>query len=158
MKYVESHHLLKGHTFQLKEMLQIHIAEEANLHLIKVKTIRSDSNNLTVVGRNFYVCATYSVQCGWQVSKACCREGDNFSIIPQNHRVFEEKCLQAPFKSKWVSHLLWNATEETLRLPYQIMGELLKPHVNEYVLSNNLLQEAHDTAKGGLFGDPDDNI
>jgi hypothetical protein len=75
MEYVESHRLLKGHTSQLKETLQIRIAEEANLCLIKVKTIRSDSNNLIVAGRNCYVCATYSVQCGRQVSKACCREG-----------------------------------------------------------------------------------
>ncbi len=97
MEYVESHCLLKGHTFQLKEVLQIYIAEEANLRLIKVKTVRSDSNNLIVAGRNLYVCATYSVQCGWQVSKACCREGDDFSIIPQNHRV---------------GHLRWNAIEE----------------------------------------------
>jgi hypothetical protein len=89
IEYVESHHLLKGHTFQLKEMLQICIAEGANLRLIKIKTLRSDSNNLIVAGMNFYMCATYSVQSGWQVSKACCREGDNFSIIPQNHRGFE---------------------------------------------------------------------
>jgi hypothetical protein len=93
MEYVESNCLLKGHTFQLKKMLQICIAEEANLRLIKVKTIRSNSNNLIVAGRNFYVCATYSVLYGWQVTKACCREGDNFSIIPQNHRVIKEKGL-----------------------------------------------------------------
>ncbi len=65
------------------------------------------------------MCATNSVQCGWQVSKACCREGDDFSIIPQNHRVFEEKGLQAPFKSKWVGHVLSNAIEETPGLLYQ---------------------------------------
>jgi hypothetical protein len=74
-------------------MLQIRIAEEANLLLIKVKTIISDSNNLIIAGRNFYLCAAYSVQYGWQVPKACCREGDNFSIIPQNPRVIEEKGL-----------------------------------------------------------------
>ncbi len=50
----------------MKEMLQIHIAEVAKLHLIKVKTIRSNSNNLNLIvaGRNFYMCATYSVQFG----------------------------------------------------------------------------------------------
>jgi hypothetical protein len=61
MEYVESHRLLKGHTFQLKETLQIRIAEEANLCLIKVKTLRSNSKNLIVAGMNFYLCATYSV-------------------------------------------------------------------------------------------------
>jgi hypothetical protein len=82
MEYLESHCLEKGHTFQLKEMLQMCIAEEANLCLIKVKTIRSNSMNLIVAGRNFYVSATYSVHYGWQVTKACCRFGDDFSIIP----------------------------------------------------------------------------
>jgi hypothetical protein len=77
----------------LKETLQIRIAEEANLHLIKVKMIRSNYINLIVARRNFYVCATYSVQYGWQVSKACCREGDNLSIIPQNYRVIDKKGL-----------------------------------------------------------------
>ncbi len=104
------------------------------------------------------MCATYSVQCGWQVSVACCREGDNFSIIPKNHRVFKEKGLRAPFKSKWVGHVLQNAIEETPGLPYQIMHKLLKPNFNEYVLTNNVLQEARDEAKGDLFGDPDDNV
>ncbi len=74
-------------------MLQIPIAEEANLRLIKVKTIRSNSMNLIVAGRNFYVSATYSGQYGWQVTIACCRFGDNFSIIPQKHMVMEDKGL-----------------------------------------------------------------
>jgi hypothetical protein len=93
MEYMESHCLEKGHTFQLKETLQICIAEEVNLCLIKMKTIRSNSMNLIVAGRNFYVSPTYSVQYGWQVTKACCRFGDNFSIIPQNHMVVEDKGL-----------------------------------------------------------------
>jgi hypothetical protein len=134
------------------------IAEEANLHFIKVMTIRSDSNNLIFSGRNLYVCATYSVPYGWHVTKACCREGDNFSIIPQNHRVIEEKGLQNPFKSKWVSHVLWNAIEDTPGLSYQMMCEILKTYFNKYVLTNNILQEAYDTVKGDLFGDPDDNV
>jgi hypothetical protein len=50
MEYVESDCLLKNHTFQLKETLQICIAEEANLRVIKVKTIRSNSNNLIITG------------------------------------------------------------------------------------------------------------
>jgi hypothetical protein len=74
-------------------MLQIRIDEEVNLRLIKAKTIRSDFTNLIVAGRNFYVSATYSVQYGWQVIKACCRFGDDFSIIPHKHMVMEDKGL-----------------------------------------------------------------
>ena len=39
-----------------------------------------------------------------------------------------------------------------------MMRKILKPNINKYVLTNNVLQEAHDTAKGDLFGDPDKNI
>jgi hypothetical protein len=93
MEYAESHHLLKDHAFQLKETLQICIDEEVNLHVIKVKTFRSNSNNLIVPGWNFYVCATYSVQYGWHVTKACCNKGEDLSVIPKNHRDIEQKGL-----------------------------------------------------------------
>jgi hypothetical protein len=38
------------------------------------------------------------------------------------------------------------------------MREISKKYFNEYVLTNNVLQEACGTAKGDLFGDPDDNV
>jgi hypothetical protein len=53
MADVESCCLLQNHLFQLKETLQLHIAEEANLGQIKVKIIRSDHDNLIVAGSNF---------------------------------------------------------------------------------------------------------
>jgi hypothetical protein len=117
MMDVESHRLLQEHTFQLKEMLKLCIAEEVNLHQIKVKTIRSNHNNIIVDGSNFYVYATYSVQLGWMVRNACCREGDDTSVIPPNHRYIEEKGLLIPFKSKWIGHVLQTAIKETPGLP-----------------------------------------
>ncbi len=38
-----------------------------------------------------------------------------------------------------------------------MMRKILKPCINKYVLTNNVLQEACDTAKGDLFGKPNDN-
>jgi hypothetical protein len=54
--------------------------------------------------------------------------------------------------------VLWNAIENTPGLPYQMMHKILKPFFNAYELTNNVLQEACDTAKGDLFGDLDDKI
>jgi hypothetical protein len=123
-----------------------------------VKTIRSIQNNLIVAGLNFYVCATYSVQSGWHVKNACCREGDNTSIIPQYHRYMEQQGLRFSFKSKWVGHVLWTAIKESPGLPYQIMCKILKPYFNECALSNNLLQEGCDKANVDLFGDLDEKF
>jgi hypothetical protein len=39
-----------------------------------------------------------------------------------------------------------------------MMCKILKPYFNKYVLTNNVLQETRDTAKGDLFGDLDDNV
>jgi hypothetical protein len=54
--------------------------------------------------------------------------------------------------------VLWNAVENTPGPTYQMMCKILKPYINKYVLTNNVLQEARDTAKGDLFGDPDKNV
>jgi hypothetical protein len=62
MMDIESCCLLQQHTSHLKEMLQLHIAEDVNLHQIKMKTIRSNHNNIIIAVSNFYVYATYSVQ------------------------------------------------------------------------------------------------
>ncbi len=85
--------------FYLKEMLQLCIAEEVNLHQIKLKTIRSNQNNIIVAGSKFFFYATYSVQLDWMVRAACYREGDYTNTISPNLNYIEEKGLQIPFKS-----------------------------------------------------------
>ncbi len=54
--------------------------------------------------------------------------------------------------------MLWNTIEDTPGITYQMMHKMLKPYFNAYVLINNALQETCDSAKGDLFGDPDDNV
>jgi hypothetical protein len=65
-------------------MLQLCIAEEANLHQIKVKTIRSDHNNPIVAGSNYYIYATYSLQLDWEVRTAAAEKG---TIPAKSHHI-----------------------------------------------------------------------
>ncbi len=127
------------------------IAEEANPCQIKVKTIRSDHNKLIVAGSNCYVYATYSLQLGWVVRTACCREGEDTSNILAHLRFIDEKGLQIPFKSKWVAPVLWTTIKETPGILYQMMCEILKPYISEYAMTNNILQEARGIAKLNLL-------
>jgi hypothetical protein len=80
----KAHLLVAGQTFQYKEILQICIAEEANLRNIKVKIVRSSDVTYIVGGYNYYVAAGYQMQTVWLVCVACCREGDDVLRTPPN--------------------------------------------------------------------------
>jgi hypothetical protein len=60
MVEVEKSGLITNQTFKSKDLLQLHISEEANLRGINTIAIQSDHTNLTVIGVNFYVNATFS--------------------------------------------------------------------------------------------------
>ncbi len=90
---VESSCLVVNYLFQLKEMLQICIAEEGNPHQIKLKTVRRDHMNLIVAGSNCYVYATYLLQSGWVVRNACYREGEDTRKIPSHLKCIDDKAL-----------------------------------------------------------------
>jgi hypothetical protein len=63
MADVESNRLEEDHTFVTKEdILNLRIAEEANLRCIKMKVERSDGTNFIVVGINFYAYVSGSLR------------------------------------------------------------------------------------------------
>ncbi len=59
MNDVESGPLLVGHSFSTKDILHLHVAEEANLQGIVMKVCHSDDQNFTASGVNFYVRASF---------------------------------------------------------------------------------------------------
>ena len=85
MKQVEESRLIENQVFLSKEILQLRIAEEANLRGIATHASRSDCTNLTTIGFNFYVHATFSERYGWTVHGSVCREGnDILQISPKD--------------------------------------------------------------------------
>jgi hypothetical protein len=84
MVVVETNRLMVGHSFQCKETLQLRAAEEANLRMIKVTTVTSDSLNYTLIGKDFCVSATCGKRRGWVVNVAVCRDGDDNRNVDDN--------------------------------------------------------------------------
>ncbi len=82
MNNVKSGLLLVGHSFSTKDILHLRVAEEANLQGIVMKVCRSNDQNFTASGVNFYVRATFTKMVGWTVHLAKCREGDDVLQIP----------------------------------------------------------------------------
>ncbi len=82
MQEVDSHPLLEGHPFSGKDILHLRIAEEAIYCGIATRINRSDDTNLTVVGVDFYVRASFTTMSGWTTNCVVCREGGDVLIIP----------------------------------------------------------------------------
>ncbi len=92
MNEVETSGLIDNQTFKSKDVLQLHISEETNLCGIKTITIQSDHTNVSVIGVNFYVNATFSEKVGWTVHTAICWEGDDILKIPPKDKLKKYAC------------------------------------------------------------------
>ncbi len=108
MNKVEKSGLIDNQTFKSKDVLQLHISEEANLHGINTIAIRSDHTNVTVIGINFYVNATFSEKVGWRVQTTICWEGNDILKIPPKNKYDaaiekdRKHPLHTPIKSKYI--------------------------------------------------------
>lgn len=77
MTDVQQRCLMPGDSFKSKDNVRMRFAEEANLRLKQITTIRSDNAQLLlVVGVDFYVKVNHPERRGWVVSSAICRDGD----------------------------------------------------------------------------------
>ena len=158
MMLVESQRLLPGHLFRSKETLMIRIAEEANLRHLKVTVMKSSYISYVVGGPNFYVASSFRKDAGWLVTVACCREEDEVLSIPPNAHYFDEGKLRLPFRAKWISYLLRKTVADCPGASYRVMSEVIRDYVNEYAITNNILQDARDHAKKNIFGEAEDNV
>ncbi len=146
MSVVNVSRLSAGHVFQLKNTLRLWIVEEANLHRVKIKVMRSDIENLIVVGFLFYVCVTRRRMVGMLYKRVA---------VSMN---ISEKKLCTPLQSKIIAPLIANAVEETPGISYQMIRDILSPFANDYALTDNILQDGRDIAKVERFGVPEDNV
>jgi hypothetical protein len=80
MSDVESNRLLVGHTFPDVHVLQLRVAEEANLRGISFQTVRCEIRQLRCYGYNFAVEANNrEYEHGFIVTLCCVRLGDDYT-------------------------------------------------------------------------------
>ncbi len=94
-----------GDSFNDKTILRMRVIEEANLHGISIKTVRSNNYTLKVKGYQFFVLASYSKRKGWIIKHAMDNaeaEGDD-----------ESAACRTPFTSKWLVPIIISAVENT---------------------------------------------
>jgi hypothetical protein len=114
MSRVEAHRLVDGDSFKNK-----------NLRGITMRANRSDVMNLTIVGINFYVNATFHEHSGWVVHTAVCREGDDVLQIPPKDRIDQSEnetkkgSMCIPIGAKCVIPFIKDAVADNPGITYQ---------------------------------------
>ena len=165
LQEVDCHPLQPGLTFPGKDILHLRIAEEAMHRGIATKINRSDDTNLTIVGVDFYVRASFTTASGWTANCVICREGDDLLQIPPKDRVYslaeddtKKRTVTTPLKAKMIVPIILGAVAEMPGIQYQSLREILKPYVKDYALTDSILQEGRDLAKNVLFGSAQENV
>jgi hypothetical protein len=96
------------------------------------------------------------MQTGWLVRVACCREGDEVLRIPPNSHYFDERQLCNLFRGKWIGYLLRGTIEDCPGATYGVLSKVIQDYVIPFAVTNNIIQDARNHAKTGIFGKPDD--
>ena len=146
-----------NHTFPDKEILALHVAEEANLRGINFVCTQSDLRDFKCAGPRFSVIARHLEHLGWHVSVANVCECDEFGGSVADVDALPEK-LTLPFWTKWIVLLILLIIVDTSTIPNKNLRQALSAYGKEHSLTNLILQEARTKAKAQLFGIAKDNV
>ena len=72
-------------------------------------------------------------------------------MILMNCLNISENTLHTPLQLKMIAPIIANAVEETPGISYQMIREILSPFVNDYALTDNILQECPAEDSSGCF-------
>ncbi len=77
-----------------------------------------------------------------------------FCTFHQMHITIDKDKLRLPLRAKWVSYLLRKTVADCPGASYRVMSKVICDYVNEYTITNNILQDAREHAD--IFGEPED--
>jgi hypothetical protein len=165
MSEVESSPLLVDHTFPLKELLLLRIAEEANFSGCQVTANRSDNKRVQVIGcagSSFSVRAVFSLSFGMKVTKAMTRgispsnESQDDDVEVNGNEDDVDKIEEGetdgkskhptPLKACWIFPLIKEVIVKTSNASNREMRNILMDYVKPNFMTTSLLQNARTFA------------
>ena len=161
MSDVEANRLEVGHTFPDVHVLQLRIAEEANLRGISFQTTRSEIRQLRCYGFCFVVEANNrESEQGFIVTVCSVRPGDDYSNIPPAAARFNIPLDRyfTPFKTVMLVPLILGLIADNPGCTNKTLRGFLKPYGKAYALTESVLQESRTAARNQLFSSADINV
>ncbi len=182
MDIVKEKRLKAGVNLIDKSVLQLRIAEEANLRGIKIKWTTSTNSRVVVDGDFFHVVANLNETRGWVIKKAAVRSGDegvgDLDEFVDTDSEYEDddvddddshddgagrvvsgqhRKLRSPITSVWLVPLIKSLITVKPNTSNSDLRHLLRCHCRMYALTRSVLQRARDQAKLEVFGSKEDN-
>jgi len=161
MALVINSHLKKGHTFPDRDLVALHITEEANFRGISFQTDKSDELKLYCHGpESFLVYATNS-DYGWMVTRCNVLEesvehlvGSPISI-PRN---VPPSISRSPYKVAMIVPLIAKTIAEMPMASNKVLRQIIEPFGKQYCFTEAIIQGAREEARQLIFGDADENV
>jgi hypothetical protein len=158
MTEVNSFQLDVNHNYPDKEILSLHVAEEANLRGINFVCSRSDVWDFKCSGYRFCVIAHQSKCWGWLINTACICKGDEFVDFDDTLTKGPPEKPTSPFWTKRIVPLILPVIMDTPGISNKNLRQYLLGYGNDHMLTDSILQEARTEAKAQLFGKSEENV
>ena len=179
MSIVFRNRLKEGDTFYSKEILQLRIAEEANLLKLQIYWARSHASLLQAVGEKFWVSANLHEKKGWSVKTLTIDDGagnggvglemmqdsdvedsgeEEEDDISDNDEPTNEdskgkkNILRTPFKGKWLVPLIKPIITEKPGCLNKDLVYVLQLYCRKYSLTRSILNSTRKIAREEIFG------
>ena len=134
MVNVQNCRLEVNHTFPDKEILVLHVAEEANLRGINFVCTQSDLRDFQCTGPRFCVIARHSERLGWLVSVANICECDEFGGDVVDVDALLKK-FTSPFRTKWIIPLILSIIIDNPAISNKNLRHALSAYGKEHSLT-----------------------
>ncbi len=141
-----------------KEILTLHVVEEANLCGINFVCSQSNVRDFKCTGYWFCVIAHQSEQKGWIVNTACVRDGDEYVGLDDTPIKLPPEKPTSPVRTKWIVPLILLVIVDTPAISNKNLRQYLSGYGKDHALTDLILQEARAETKTQLFGNSEENV
>ncbi len=148
-------HLERGHSFPDRDLVLLHVSEEANFCGIHYTAKKSDDCQLYCTGPGFLIYASHLVTKGWLVTR--CEIYDTESAgntQPNTH----QHGSRSPSRTNMIVPLIATTIAEMPMVLNKVLRNILEPYGKAYCFKENILQNSRTEARKLIFGVPEENF
>ena len=161
MTQVNVSHLKLGQTFPERDLIILHIAEEANYRGIYCRPDKSNDMKLYCHGEDSFLLNATNSDRGWTITRCQVLEEERERRVlgsPTFPPVLSTKTPCSPYKASYIVPLIAKTIAETPMASNKVLRQILEPYGKPYCITKAILQVARSEARKLIFGNADDNV